>query len=250
MKYLKLLTGPLAAIALMVFSVQAGQAQQQPDPVVELRRLLAHDTDRFFIEVENYLPVYAALRVHEPKLYRKFIAKIRASARAGVDVDLLGGAAYPLLADYVAKKLPLAPDEVLLQVARADMARAKELQIRNAAMCVKLLIGQPTGNMTPYLSQEVNMEALRAIDALIRTPRIAKASRLTDHELGEAMLPLAAAGAGQLNMTFDDYVQAMEGKADPATSCTVGLSFLAQLMALPKDQAARVIRSLHMMDAK
>ena len=193
------------------------------------------------------IPVYATLRDKDPSAYKQLAARWlegvkldKSGLEIGADIEAV------FTADVVPKYLQTGPDAALLRYWRSILAEMNYLRGKDAALCYAFLFPEsrsPSFNLQTLLPEALWKEDIDALTSLIRQTHLRPATLRkidTDAEMVAIYPKLIAIHpkAAEVLMEPAKY------SAQPSIVCALMIGFYAEILKLPQDRAAAVLRNL------
>lgn len=101
------------------------------------------------------LPLYAALKLHEPKIYQEIITFLKDSLLRGESMIALRKKTIPLIQSVYLKKLPYSSAPTLKKAVQLLLDEMAELYKVNPQLCYYYIFPDPKYNYTESLSQDI-----------------------------------------------------------------------------------------------
>jgi hypothetical protein len=190
------------------------------------------------------LPVYAALREHDPRAYAAIMAEIKAGIGKGAGTAEVVTAVRPLVEDVVKSRLPAASDEAAVVYMSVLVREMRELKAKDPGLCYKFLFPQQHGalNLADHVSADLVQEDLAALAEVIRTSAVSPQAKPEALEVESDLLAVFSA----VSARHGDNARLLENLAaagvDPAVGCELAADLYGEVIALPTARAGRLLR--------
>lgn len=189
-------------------------------------------------------PMAQAWRDADPASFRQYTAELGAAARAGASrEELVNQARATLQAEAIPRLLRL-NDEQILEVALISRDQFRQLRQTQPVICKPFFLGEPFGDITPYVSAE-SVERERA---LLVAAFGANLNTIRQTATGDVF---AATLTNVLNNTrarVGDDVLLLTGETSAngrdAQFCEAAAVFFEEILALPQIEGAAFVRGL------
>jgi hypothetical protein len=185
-------------------------------------------------------PVYRAIAARDPVAYEATLATIKAIVeRQGLQGETVA-ALHSLVGSSLTRHLPDASDEALLYFAHHIVAALEYLGRRDAKACIAYLSDKKSGvALSPEL-QGAEIEVTRIVLESAVKPRKPPSQ--------QEWSPLAARVILQLKARYGAAVALLDNvessNVDPRVGCALMKDLYAEILRLPRAQAAVVLRGL------
>lgn len=227
--------GVLYAIILAV-SLTAGREVVQP--VIN-----AYQVEENLLKV----PVYSALKQHEPQVYKDILAAFEAGAAKQLPQEAIWSKTRPLISEVATRRLPHAPDEVQLRFAKHATDAVVELHSKGGSSCFSYLNPAPgeAPDFSKLLSPEIVQRELGLVSDIVVFAAGQTRQRITDEQAEAPLQKLFA--ALQDRYTVEDFT-AMSNPQTPGLDKRRYCKFTADLfdaaLGLPAPDNSVLIRYL------
>lgn len=190
------------------------------------------------------IPAYASIKQHQPDFYQDIVRQVTDAAMQGRKQAELTVLIREKVTQLVEARMPHASDQAIIQYIKVMLLELAELQKQDAAYCFQFLFPEVGGgflDVNELISVELQEQDLAALDELIKT---SITSRPIPTE--EAMMPLVEQVFMELYAQHGDDVDVIQNPtapgADQALVCEMTQALYAEVLQLPAEQAAELMR--------
>ena len=227
------------AIAISV----AGSAAIRPYVVEQWNRATIESrADSVMAKLETTLPLFRIIREHEPALYAQMKNELIASVKLGDSQDQSIDKVRAPLTRYVAANMTLVPDDVLVSLIEVTVLEAKELSKSSPDKCVALLNGQPTGDIRPFLPDELERQGQAVMEKLVTSTKLAGRQVMTEGAAAALSLQIVLRKVDETGIPLTDFTNISSGTLQSDKACMALAEFMSGVAELPPEQAGALWR--------
>jgi hypothetical protein len=185
-----------------------------------------------------------AWRDVDPESFRAFAETLMASVRDGASgEELVNASRAAIIAEAVPRILYL-EDVQLVELASLSREQLRQFRQNRPEICRPYFVGEPFGDIRPYLTDEVMQRELALLEASFRADMTTQ-RRIT---AGSAFETTLAAVLASTRERVGDDVLMLTGEASAVGRdtqfCDAAVSFYDAVIALPQAEAAAFVRGL------
>jgi len=185
------------------------------------------------------------LKKEDPALYRKVKASLNADLKAGKPIHVAIANARDLLDEYIERKLPYLPDDVIVE--RFELLKDVLSYLGSKDqndICADLALGIKRSGVQHYLPEELNARDTANVTRIVAAKRDEGAPRLSPEKfrnLTNAAFAHAAATAG---IALEDVDTLLTSTGDPKKACRLMTGFFDAIVSIPPSEAGPALRAL------
>lgn len=188
-------------------------------------------------------PIFAAVRSVEPAEYEALLDTLEHGLRRGTPLHDVAARARPLIGGIVARYLPTASDEAIVQATAVSLDTLHALLSQSPSACLDYVRPRRAANVLNSLPRELRRRESEALAAIVESG--AQGAPQGDGEAVDADLD---AVYGELRAQFGDEANVL-GRLDspdvePRVACRVVTALYEGALDLPAPRNAQVLRRL------
>jgi GYF domain 2 len=189
--------------------------------------------------------LFAALKKHEPGVYRRVVAELGNGLKGGRSETELRETLSPLAQSVYRKKLPYASNIALLGFADLFIEQTQALYDSDPALCYQYVYGAGQGGaeINESFSQELKEKEMFVLVEVIRSAVAqmppAPAQEQVQQQLKAVFVTLTERH-GKKDVAL--LTNPARGKSDPAKMCVLTRELYQNIRELPEEQSAMVLR--------
>jgi len=187
----------------------------------------------------------AGLKKEDPALFRKVKAALNAELKAGKPINIAIANTRDLLDDYIEKKLPFLPDDVIIERFKllADILSYLGAKDQNE-LCKDVGSGIKRSGLQLYLSAELNARDTANVTHIVNAPRDEAAPKLSPEEfknLTNAAFVHAAQTAG---IPLEDVPPSLGIAGDAKKNCRLMTGYFDAIVSMSPSEAGSALRAM------
>ncbi len=198
------------------------------------------------IEMEKEIPALASLKTHAPEVYQILQRAIVSSIENEGNESEINNIAIQAARDYISKKMLSVSDDIVVQYAIHDLNIAKDLRESAPEQCLKLMIGgRPTSDIRKLIKPEHLKAELAILNEIILAEDTVNPFLLpnkSDAEILDLFNPILSRQSKIHAIPSTDVTRIYSGRFEPEKSCDFMIGVMEEMLALPKNVAANIIR--------
>jgi hypothetical protein len=191
------------------------------------------------------LPVYAAIRTREPAIFAEIHDKMVAGYRNGVtDADLIS-MSRPYINTLAKKYLPLADDDVVVEMSSVVVREIDQVNAQNADACFALISpkpGTPAVDIMPYVTRETAEQDLAVLTKVIETGAMHPQPRPDSMDISATIQPMFKRLREQYGADIAVLGQFADPNVDHRKVCAMTSAMFKAILDLPDTEKVRVLR--------
>jgi hypothetical protein len=185
------------------------------------------------------------LKTEDPALYKKVRASLRADLKAGKAANVALANARDLLDDYIERKLPFLPDEVIVE--RFQLLRDVLSYLGSKDqndICADLALGIKRTGVQHYLPEELNARDTTNVTHIVAAMRDEAAPKLKPEEFKNLTNAAFAHSAETGGIELEEVDTLLTGTGDPKKACRLMTGFFDAVVSLPQQAAGPALRTM------
>jgi hypothetical protein len=191
-------------------------------------------------------PAFAALKRHEPAVYKAMIQKAEAAHGNGASLEAAVGVMRSELGPLVEKKVPVASDESAADYMAIMILEAGDLYAGNDDACYAFMF--PGNGAVNDFTKRVPAHRLSADTAalakLIESAATKPNTRVTIEQVQPDLQPIVLSIAEKYGKDFDLINSPQTTLPAKRRVCSMIIDLYGRILELPKQQAGRVLRAM------
>ena len=193
------------------------------------------------------LPVYSTIRTQEPALYDQIRSNMLRLAKEGKTQQEIIDSGKLTVSNLAAQRMSHAPDANVIAAAQLGLDEMTALLARNDDTCFKFLFPQISGgiNLPQLVPPELVQRDLNNLNNLLLATgkdQNVRPTPISDEKFQALMTPIREA----LQKRYGDQLleDPSSGKADRTKICEMSISLYSNILALPAEQSAPLLRTV------
>ncbi|MBI1212114.1 MAG: hypothetical protein GC190_11670 [Alphaproteobacteria bacterium] len=185
------------------------------------------------------------LKKEDPALYKKVKAKLQTDLKAGKPLNVAIANARDLLDDYIERKLPYLPDDVIVerfQLLR-DVLSYLGANDQND-ICIDLALGIKRSGVQHYLPEELNARDAANVTRIVAARRDEAATRMAPAPFRNLTNAAFAHSAEVAGIALEDVDTLLTGTGDPKKACRLMTGYFDAVLSLPLSEAGPALRTM------
>jgi hypothetical protein len=189
--------------------------------------------------------LFAALKEHEPGLYRRVVAELEHGLKAGRSEAELRETVFPLAQSVYRRNLPRASNAALFGFTDLFIEQTQALYNADPALCYQYVYeaGRRAGaEINRSFSQELKQKEMSVMVEVIRSAAAhgtpAPAKEQVQRQLKAVFATLAERHGSDVTLLANPA----QGQSDPAKMCVLTRDLYQNIRKLPEEQSAMVLR--------
>jgi hypothetical protein len=190
----------------------------------------------------NYID---GLKKEDPALYKKVRESLRADLKAGKPPNVALANARDLLDDYIERKLPYLPDDVIVE--RFQLLRDILSYLGGKDqndICVDLALGIKRTGVQHYLPEELNARDTTNVTHIVTAPRDEAAPKLASEAFKNLTNAAFARSAENAGIALEEVDTLLTGTGDPKKACRLMTGFFDAIVSLQPSEAGPALRTM------
>ena len=189
------------------------------------------------------IPAFANIKKYEPKIYRELNDLLTDSLKQGFNRQQSIDQLRAEISGLIVSRIPHASDEAILTYISVLVTEMSELDKQGKGLCYKLLFPQVGGGIDAHkvFTQETQEKDLSAFNKILKTSSTKK-----EIPSESAVMPLLEPLLFNLYNKFGEDVSMLESytatNVDKDKVCGITMHFYKEILTLPPEQAASVLR--------
>jgi hypothetical protein len=190
----------------------------------------------------NYIE---GLKTEDPALYEKVKASLDRDLKADKPIKFAVANARDLLDDYIERKLPYLPDDVIVErfTLLKDVLSYLGAKDQND-ICIDLALGKKRSGVAHYLAAELNSRDTANVTRIVTAPRDPAAPKLGAEAFKNLTNAAMAHSAQTGGIALEEVDTLLTGTGDPQRACRLMTGFFDAVVSLPPSEAAPALRTL------
>jgi hypothetical protein len=190
------------------------------------------------------IPAYAALKEHDPSTYDRVMSELRKGAEGSRNEAQTIAAVRKQIEDIVKARIPKASNEAVVKYIGVTMIELDELYERGDDTCHSFLFPQPGDALDArkFFSAKTQKADLAALAVVIETSAKNPQELPSEEEFMQRLMPVAEELAGE----YGEDVALVQNPTAPGIDkrkvCQVVRGLYSKILALPADDAGKVLR--------
>jgi GYF domain 2 len=189
--------------------------------------------------------VFAALKEHEPAVYRRIVAEVQNGIKAGRHQAELSETLLPLVDSVYRDKLPNASDQALLRFTDLFIEQMRALHEADPILCYEYLYrpgDQSRAKSNKSFSKELKDKEMAVMAEVIRSSSTHSQAALPKQQVREPLTSVLDDLTERYGGDVALLGKPIEGKSDPAKMCVMTQALYQKIRQLPEDKSAMVLR--------
>jgi hypothetical protein len=185
------------------------------------------------------------LRKENPALYKKVKDSLKADLKSGKPLKFALANARDLLDDYIERKLPYLPDEIIVERFQLlkDVLSYLGANDQND-LCIDLALGIKRSGVQLHLPEELNARDTDNVKHIVAAPRDEAATRMPPGEFKNLTNAAFAHSAEVAGIALEDVETLLTGTGDPKRACRLMTGFFDAIVSLPITESAPALRTM------
>ena len=189
--------------------------------------------------------LFAALKEHEPGLYRRAVMELEHGLKAGRSEAEVREIVFPLAQSVYRKNLPRASNAALLRFTDLFIEQTRALYNADPALCYQYVYeaGQNTGaDINKSFSPELKQKEISVMVEVIRSAAAHGTAPPAKEQVQQQLKAVFATLAERHGRDVALLANPSQGKSDPAKMCVLTRELYQNIRNLPEEQSAMVLR--------
>ncbi len=190
----------------------------------------------------NYID---GLKSEDPALYKNVRESLRADLKAGKPPNVALANARDLLDDYIERKLPYLPDDVIVE--RFQLLRDILSYLGGKDqndICVDLALGIKRTGVQHYLPEALNARDTTNVTHIVTAARDEAAPRLAAEAFKNLTNAAFAHSAENGGIALEEVDTLLTGTGDPKKACRLMTGFFDAIVSLQPSEAGPALRTM------
>lgn len=234
----------VGAFAMVVTLVATWTSEERKDELHIVTAPLVEETPAGE-EAADPADYIIGLKKEDPALYRKVKASLNADLKASKPLTVAIANARDLLDDYIERKLPFLPDEVIVE--RFEVLK-DVLSVLGAKgednICADLALGVKRRGVAHYLPEELNKRDTANVTRIVSAKRDLGAPRLAPDAFKNLTNAAMARSAESAGIPLEEVDTLLTSTGDPKKACRLMTGFFDAIVSLSPSQAGPALRTL------
>ncbi|HEX9660964.1 MAG TPA: GYF domain-containing protein [Candidatus Binatia bacterium] len=211
---------------------------------VAMSGILDEQSAKLEAELSKHV-LFAALKKHEPGVYRRVVAELENGLKGGRSETELREILSPLAQSVYRKKLPHASNIALLGFTDLFIEQTQALYNRDPALCYQYVYeaGQGGGaEINKSFSQELKEKEMLVLVEVIRSAAAQMPPAPAQEQVQQQLKAVFATLTERHGKDVALLTNPARGKSDPAKMCVLTRELYQNIRKLPEEQSAMVLR--------
>lgn len=185
------------------------------------------------------------LKKEDPALYKKVKDSLRADLKSGKPLKFAIAKARDLLDDYIERKLPYLPDDVIVERFQLlkDILSYLGANDQND-ICIDVALGIKRSGVQNYLPDELNARDTANVTHIVAAPRDPAASKMSPGDFKNLTNAAFAHSAEVAGIALEDVETLLTGTGDPKKACRLMTGYFDAVVSQPLAQAGPALRTM------
>lgn len=223
-------------VAIFVLALAQG-ALKAPQKETSIAEVMA--------QLEKDVPAYAAIKTRAPGVYEELKTIIAAGIANNSSQAQIEMQTRALVISYVQKKIMSVSDDLVVKYTLVDLNVAKDLKNDAPEKCVSLITGAPTSGIAQTVKPETIKHSLTVLNEIVLAPDAATPITVyePDATVNNQLFEIVNKNLTKHNIPASDAESVFAGKYNAKKSCEFLIDVTVDMMAMPTDVAANIIRN-------
>ena len=185
------------------------------------------------------------LKKENPALYKKVKDALRADLKAGKPLKFAIANARDLLDDYIERKLPYLPDDVIVERFQLlkDILSYLGANDQND-ICIDIALGIKRSGVALHLPEELNARDAANVTHIVAAPRDEAAPHMAPGPFKNLTNAAFAHSAETAGIALEDVETLLTNTGDPKKACRLMTGYFDAVVSLPPSEAGPALRTM------
>lgn len=193
-------------------------------------------------QLEREEPFYAAIRQNFP-VENARLRSILGQGLASGNRQKMRRDLRALITPLVTSRVSRLPAPILEKFIQMSIEQTRFMQAERPGLCSEYLDGEDIG-MDTFVPPSMARREVELYDEILRAKLVPAPPKMSDEEIGSALInPLTDMGK-RLGLTFDEMVAAMNKQGPEVRHCQVAAALFEAVLSMPKEDGIPLLRQL------
>jgi len=207
------------------------------------------DSEADLKKVESSLleiPIYQTLKTYCPETYEQILTEMQNSFKKGDSKSELMAKVRTRIYSVLQKSLPLATDDAIVEFVQVMINELQQLGSKSGDLCYAYLFPQRSGGLdyAGHLSEELRGAELNANAKVIRTASTTPQPIPSKRQVSKYLEDVTSSLIRQYGSDAAVLADIESPQADKAKVCELSIAFYREILKLPKNDSAALLRWL------
>lgn len=185
------------------------------------------------------------LKTENPALYKKVKASLRADLKAGKPLNVAISNARDLLDDYIERKLPYLPDDVIVERFQLLRDTLSYLGANDQSdLCFDIALGIKRTGLQHYLPEALKSRDTASVTHIVAAARDEAAVKMAPAEFKNLTNAAFAHAAEAAGIPLENVDTLLTGTGDPKSACHLMTGFFDAVVSLSPSEAGAALRTM------
>lgn len=193
-------------------------------------------------QLEREEPFYAAIRQNFPAENAR-LRSILGQGLASGNRQKMRRDLRALITPLVNSRVSRLPAPILEKFIQLSIEQTRFMQAERPNLCSEYLDGEDIG-MDTFVPPFMARREVELYDEILRAKLVPTPPKMSDEEIGSALLDPLAGMKKRLGLTFDEMVAAMSKQGPEVRHCQVAAALFEAVLSMPKENSIPLFRQL------